>query len=66
MEQEMNAELCGVWKDAKERLSTILRWFGYVERMENSCIVKAVYGGNFTEVDQFMMKGKVDFASLYL
>ena len=28
-------ELCGVAKGVNERIDSVLRWFGYIERMEN-------------------------------
>ena len=39
-------ELCGVKKNLDERIDEgVLRWFGYVERMERDRIAKRVYVG---------------------
>ena len=39
-------ELCGIQKGVNERISeSILRWFGHLERMDESRLVKRVYRG---------------------
>ena len=39
-------ELCAVTKGVDQRIEEgVLRWFGYVERMENDRIAKVVYAG---------------------
>ena len=47
MDKVLNArirELCGVTKGVDEMTDEgVLRWFGYVERMENGRIVKRAY-----------------------
>ena len=46
MRNEVIRELCGVEKGVKERISeSILRWFGHLERMDESRLVKLVYRG---------------------
>ena len=42
-------ELCGLTKGVDERIDGgVLRWFGYVERIENDRIAKRVYVGECT------------------
>ena len=38
-------KLRGVTKGVHERIDGVLRWFGYVERMEKGRIAKRVYAG---------------------
>jgi hypothetical protein len=46
MRNERIRELCGVEKGVLERISeSILRWFGHMERMDESRLVKRVYKG---------------------
>ena len=46
MRNERIRELCGVEKGVLERISeSILRWFGHMERMDESRLVKRVYRG---------------------
>ena len=46
MMNEFIRELCGVEKGVKERIGeSILRWFGHLERMDESRLVKRVYMG---------------------
>src|SRR5678815_2021302 len=44
MRNELIRELCGVKKGVNERINkSRLRWFGHVERMEDSRLVKRMY-----------------------
>ena len=46
MRNERIRELCGVKKGVNERINeSILRWFGHVERMDDSRLVKLMYSG---------------------
>src|SRR5678815_1121746 len=46
MSNERIRELCGVKKWVNERINeSTLRWFGHVERMDNSRLVKRMYSG---------------------
>ena len=46
MRNERIRELCGVKKGVNERINeTILRWFGHLERMDESRLVKRMYNG---------------------
>src|SRR5678815_4666944 len=46
MRNERIRELCGVKKAVNERINeSMLRWFGHVERMNDSQLVKRMYSG---------------------
>src|SRR5678815_4983448 len=46
MRNELIRELCGVKKGVHERINeSMLRWFGHVERMNESRLVKRMYSG---------------------
>src|SRR5678815_2551252 len=46
MRNELIRELCGVKKGVNERIKeSMLRWFGNVERMNDSRLVKRMYSG---------------------
>src|SRR5678815_4553858 len=46
MRNESIRELCGVKKGVNERINeSTLRWFGHVERMNDSRLVKRMYSG---------------------
>ena len=46
MRNEVIRELCGAEKGVKERISeSILRWFGHLERLDESRLVKRLYRG---------------------
>ena len=49
MRNEGVRELCGVKKGINERINeSTLRWFGHVERMDDSLLVKQIYSGECT------------------
>src|SRR5678815_4819944 len=46
MRNERIRDLCGVKKGVNERINeSMLRWFGHVERMNDSRLVKRMYSG---------------------
>src|SRR5678815_2775171 len=46
MRNERIIELCGVKKEVNERINeSTSRWFGHVERMDDSRLVKRMYSG---------------------
>src|SRR5678815_6092076 len=46
MRNELIREWCGVKKGVNERINeSMLRWFGHVERMNDSRLVKRMYSG---------------------
>src|SRR5678815_191057 len=50
MRNERIRELCGVKKGVKERINeSTLRWFGQVERMNDSRLVKRMHSGECVE-----------------
>src|SRR5678815_3266590 len=48
MKNERIRELCGVKKGVNERISeSTLRWFGHVERIDDSRLVKRIFSGEY-------------------
>src|SRR5678815_4580476 len=50
MRNERIGELCGVKKGVNEKINeSTLRWFGHVERMDDSRFIKRMYSGKCAE-----------------
>src|SRR5678815_5117333 len=51
MRNELIRELCGVKKGVNERINeSTLRWFGHMERMNDSRLVKRMYSGEWVRI----------------